>query len=76
MQNLRRMGEVYKTKRLSLVLTPMEKAVVEQLADSEGGLSQSALVQRLIRNAARDRGIWPPDKQWPAAQRVQGVQRG
>lgn len=32
------------------------------MAEAEGGLSQSALVRRLIRNAARERGIWPPDQ--------------
>jgi hypothetical protein len=53
---------MYRTKRLALVLTPAEKAAVVQMADAEGGLSQSALVRRLIRNAAQERGMWPPDQ--------------
>ena len=66
---------MHKTKRLSLMLTPMEKTVIEQLADAEGGLSQSALVRRLVRDAARKHGIWPPDKHHRATQNPQEVQR-
>jgi hypothetical protein len=40
---------MYKTERLGLVLTPAEKTAVVQMAEAEGGLSQSALVRRLIR---------------------------
>jgi hypothetical protein len=65
---------MHKTKRLSFMLTPMEKTVIEQLADAEGGLSQSALIRRLIRNAAREHDIWPPDKHGRIAQKVQEVQ--
>ena len=65
---------MYKTKRLSLVLTPMEKSVLEQLAEAEGGLSKSALIRRLIRNAAREREIWPPDRH--AGRRIQEVRHG
>lgn len=67
---------MYKTKRLGLVLTPAEKAAVVQMAEAEGGLSQSALVRRLIRNAARDRGIWPPDKPRPTGRHIEEVHRG
>ena len=49
-----------KTERLGLVLTQSEKFVVSQLAEQEGGLSQAALVRRLIRKAANERGLWPP----------------
>jgi hypothetical protein len=52
----------YQEKRLGLVLTPTEKTVVVQMAEAEGCLSQSAQVRRLIRNAAREQGIWPADK--------------
>lgn len=48
-----------KTERFSLVLTPQEKAAVTRLAEVEGGLSQAALLRRLIRKAAHDRGLWP-----------------
>lgn len=64
---------MHRTKRISLVLTPMEKTVVEELAEAEGGLTQSALLRRLIRNAARERGIWPPDKQSSLGSRIQGL---
>ena len=47
-----------KTKRLGLTLTPGEKALVIRLADLEGGLSQAALVRRLVRKAAIACGLW------------------
>jgi len=67
---------MYRTKRLSLLLTPAEKAVVVQLAEAEGGLSQSTLVRRLIHNAARERGIWPPEEPRHTIPHIQEVQRG
>ena len=67
---------MYRTKRLALVLTPAEKSAVVELAEAEGGLSQSALVRWLIRNAARKQGIWPPDKLRHASQHIREVQRG
>jgi hypothetical protein len=67
---------MHKTERLGLVLTPAEKTAVVQMAEAEGGLSQSALVRRLIRNAARERGIWPSDKPKHTIQHIREVQRG
>lgn len=52
-----------KTERLGLVLTPKEKAAVTRLAELEGGLSQAALVRRLIRVAANEQGVWSLAKQ-------------
>ena len=52
------------------------KTAVVQMAKAEGGLSQSALVRRLIRNAARERGIWPPDKPKHTIEHIREVQRG
>lgn len=49
---------VQKNERLGLLLTLAEKTAVVQMAEAEGGLPQSALVRRLIRNAARERGVW------------------
>jgi hypothetical protein len=49
-----------KSERLGLVLTPPEKAAVLRLAEVEGGLSQAALIRRLIRQEAKKRGLWPP----------------
>lgn len=51
---------MFKGHRFGLVLTAREKRVVERLAEIEGGLSQAALVRRLIRLAAKRRGMWPP----------------
>lgn len=59
-----------KTKRLGLVLTPTEKAAVAQLAEMEGGLSQSALVRRLIRKEAKDQGLWPTQEAQNARKRA------
>jgi hypothetical protein len=75
-QEWRWIASMYKTKRLALVLTPAEKTAVVQMADAEGGLSQSALVRRLIRNAARERGMWPPDRQQRANRQSQEVRHG
>ena len=41
-----------KTKRLGLILTEKEKEWVIRLAELEGGLSQAALIRRLIRQKA------------------------
>ena len=49
-----------KSARLGLVLTPVEKKAATVLADKEGGLSVSALIRRLIRDAAEQAGAWPP----------------
>lgn len=50
-----------RTERLAVVLTPAEKKAVVRMAEAEGGLSQAALLRRLIHHAARGRGIWPPE---------------
>jgi hypothetical protein len=50
---------MHKSKRLGLVLTPAEKNAVVRLAEVEGGLSQAAVVRRLIRQAAKSHGLWP-----------------
>jgi hypothetical protein len=49
-----------KSERFGLVLSPTEKTAVLRLAEAEGGLSMAALVRRLIREAAREHGLWPP----------------
>jgi hypothetical protein len=50
-----------KSERFGLVLTPLEKDTVARLAEVEGGLSSAALMRRLIRQAAQERGLWPSD---------------
>jgi len=67
---------MYKAKRLCVAVTPMEKTVVERLAKAEGELSSSALIRRIIRNAARERDIWPPNKHQPMGHRNREVQHG
>jgi len=67
---------MYRTKRLALVLTPAEKTAVVKMAEAEGGLSQAALVRRLIRNAAKEHGIWPPDREGHIGHQTQEVPRG
>ena len=49
-----------RTERFGLVLSPVEKRVLAQLAEVDGGLSQAATIRRLIRIEARERGLWPP----------------
>jgi len=48
-----------RTQRFGLVLNLAEKQALERLAEAEGGLSQAATVRFLIRQAARERGLWP-----------------
>lgn len=48
-----------KTERLGLILSPREKEALRRLAEVDGGLTQSALVRRLIRIEAQRRGLWP-----------------
>ena len=52
-----------KTERLGLIATQEEKQLVVQLARLEGDLSQSALIRRLIHQAAeRHHLIGPSNK--------------
>lgn len=51
-----------RTERLGVLVTPLEKAAVQKLAEAEGGLSQAALIRRLIRREARRQGLWPMAK--------------
>lgn len=46
--------------RFGLLLNTSEKQALACLAEAEGGLSQGAMVRSLIRQAARERGLWPP----------------
>jgi len=54
-----------KIKRLGLILTEEEKQFVIQLARIEGGLSQSALIRRLIRQAASAHGLVKSESSFP-----------
>jgi len=51
-----------KSERLGFVLSPREKSALRYLAEMEGGLSQSALLRRLIRAEAQRRGLWPEEQ--------------
>jgi len=51
-----------KTERLGVLVTTLEKAALQRLAEAEGGLSQAALVRRLIRREAQRQGLWPTAK--------------
>jgi hypothetical protein len=46
------------TKTLTFMMKPDEKAALEALAD-EDSASQAAVLRRLIRNFAQQRGVWP-----------------
>lgn len=51
-----------KSERLGLVLSSEEKEAARRLAEAEGGLSQAALLRRLIRSEAVRCGIWPSQR--------------
>jgi hypothetical protein len=46
-----------KYKRFGLVLTDQEKLLISRLAVLEGGLSQAALIRRLVLKAAIQQGL-------------------
>ena len=46
-----------KVIRFGFALTPLEKDAISKLAELEGGLSQAALIRRLIHKAASAHGI-------------------
>ena len=48
-----------KTERAGLILTKQEKSWILSLAEFEGGLTQAALIRRLIRKAAMEHGFSP-----------------
>ena len=62
-----------RTERLALVVSQREKRAVYLLAEAEGGLTVSATVRRLIREAAKQHGLWPmPAEGQRATQEVAG----
>lgn len=54
-----------RNKRIGLVLLDSEKLALEKLAEIEGGLSQAAVLRRLLRKAAKERGVWPTSEAVP-----------
>lgn len=54
---------MYKSERFGLMMTPTEKQAVQRLAEAEGGLTQAALIRRLIRAEAQRRGVWAEGQQ-------------
>jgi hypothetical protein len=44
--------------RFGLLLNQAERQALSQLAETEGGLSQGAMVRNLIRTEDRKRGLW------------------
>ena len=47
--------------RLGLVFSPTEKRTLVRLAEADAGLTQAAVVRRLIQFEARRRSLWQPD---------------
>ena len=47
-------------RRFSFLLRPDERAALQHLARTTDR-SQGATLRRLIRQAASERGLWPPD---------------
>lgn len=61
-----------KTERFGLVLSPAEKAAAFKLAQGE---SVASLIRRLIRQAAKDAGLWPPQPLIPTTEAAHDEQR-
>lgn len=49
--------------RFGVLLNNAERQALARLAETEGGLSQGAMVRNLIRKEARERGLWSPPSQ-------------
>lgn len=47
-----------RTENVAVLMTKREKAALRSLAAEEGGLSLSAMLRRLVRQAALRCGIW------------------
>jgi len=63
---------MFQTDRASLTLKMLrrDKEALERLAALEGE-PMAVVVRRLIRDAARDRGLWPPQNARPRAAQPQ-----
>jgi len=48
-----------RTQRLNVRILPAHKAALEELAKREGE-AVAVVVRNLIKDAARERGLWPP----------------
>lgn len=62
-----------RTERFELNMLGRDKQVLRQLAQAEGE-TMSVVVRRLIRHAARERGLLPPPDQCPQGYTTQEVQ--
>ncbi len=49
-----------KDRRFGFVMYPAEKEALKMLAEIEGGLSEAAILRRLIRKEAMLHNIWKP----------------
>lgn len=47
-----------KTSRFNMYLTPAEKEMIARLAEIEGGLSEGALIRKLVRDAGMEYGLY------------------
>jgi hypothetical protein len=59
-------------RRFPVVLSAKERRALQALA-SEDGLSCAAVVRRLIRREARQRGLWPSEAEGSGGQAQQQV---
>lgn len=64
---------MYETERLTLRVLRRDKDALRRLAAAEGE-AMSVIVRRLLRQAARQRGLWPPAGQPDTAQPDQRTQ--
>lgn len=54
-------GKVNKTERFGMVLTAIEQQLLKKMSNDDD-MSEAAFIRRLIRMAAKERGLWPPNK--------------
>lgn len=62
-------SRAYFTERFSLAMSPRDRTALKRLSDVTGE-AQAVIVRGLIRDAARQHGLWPP-KQRHLDQEVQ-----
>jgi hypothetical protein len=65
---------MYVTERLALKVLQRDKEALRRLAAAEGE-AMSVVVRRLIRQAARERGLWPPVDQHSTTEAAQHTHR-
>ena len=62
--------------RFGVLLNAAERLALARMAEATGGLSLGAMVRHLIRTAARQRAMWPPEPSGRSQANIRGDSNG